>query len=98
MYRLENLITYEDNKGLKIKLIYTVLEIKTKVGEFITVKGIPSNTVFVAGFLFNYTKPDKGDNIYEYWDVQVTYPSSCKIKKIKDYYNTGYAAILAFYK
>ena len=95
---MENLITFEDNKDLKIKLIYTVLEIKTKVGEFITVKGIPSNTVFVAGFLFNYIKPDKGDNIYEYWDVQVTYPSSCKIKKIKDYYNTGYAAILAFYK
>lgn len=96
--RLENLITFEDNKNLKIKLIYVVLELKTKVGESIVVKGIPSNTVFISGFLFNYAKPNKGDNIYEYWDVQVTYPSSCEIKKIKDYYNTGYAAILAFYK
>ena len=93
---MENLITFDDNKNLKIKIIYVVLEVQTKVGESITVKGIPSNTVFVTGFLFNYIK-NGGDNIYDYWDIQVAIPSICQIKKIKDYYNTGYATILAFY-
>lgn len=97
MNRLENLITYEDNKGLKIKFLNVVLPLETSVGQFISVKGIPNNTVYVTGFLYNYMQSGS-NNVYDYWDLQITLPKTCVIKKRKEYGITSYATVIAFYK
>ena len=95
--RLENLITFDNNNALKIKVITITLNTNILIGDSINVDGIPNTTVFVTGFLYNYIKQEK-TNIYEYWDLQVSHPNKCIIRKIKNYGFTSYATILAFYK
>ena len=95
--RLENLITFDNNNALKIKVITVTLNTNILIGDSINVDGIPNTTVFVTGFLYNYIKQEK-TNIYEYWDLQVSHPNKCIIRKIKNYGFTSYATILAFYK
>lgn len=95
--RLENLITFEENISLKVKVINVVLPPNTPVGQSISATGIPKNTVYITGFLFNYIKED-ATNIYDYWDLQISLPSNCIVKKKKEYNITGYATVLAFYK
>lgn len=95
--RLENLITFEENLSLKVKVINVVLPPNIAVGQSITATGIPKNTVYITGFLFNYIKED-ATNIYDYWDLQISLPSNCIVKKKKEYNITGYATVLAFYK
>jgi len=95
--RLENLITFDNNNALKIKVINVTLNTNILIGDSINVDGIPNTTVFVTGFLYNYIKQEK-TNIYEYWDLQVSHPNKCIIRKIKNYGFTSYATILAFYK
>lgn len=97
LYRLENLITFDNNNALKIKVITVTLNTNILIGDSINVDGIPNTTVFVTGFLYNYIKQEK-TNIYEYWDLQVSHPNKCIIRKIKNYGFTSYATILAFYK
>ena len=95
--RLENLITFEENISLKVKVINVVLPPNTPVGQSISTTGIPKNTVYITGFLFNYIKED-ATNIYDYWDLQISLPSNCIVKKKKEYNITGYATVLAFFK
>lgn len=95
--RLENLITFEENISLKVKVINVVLPPSTPIGQSISAAGIPKNTVYITGFLFNYIKED-ATNIYDYWDLQISLPSNCIVKKKKEYNITGYATVLAFYK
>ena len=95
--KLENLITFENNTALKFKVINVSLIANIAVGDSVSVDGIPIGTVFVTGFLYNYVKQEK-TNIYEYWDLQVSQPKKCIIRKIKNYGFTSYATILAFYK
>ena len=95
--KLENLITFEENISLKVKVINVVLPPNTPVGQSISATGIPKNTVYITGFLFNYIKED-ATNIYDYWDLQISLPSNCIVKKKKEYNITGYATVLAFYK
>ena len=95
--KLENLITFDNNNALKIKVITVTLNTNILIGDSINVDGIPNTTVFVTGFLYNYIKQEK-TNIYEYWDLQVSHPNKCIIRKIKNYGFTSYATILAFYK
>lgn len=95
--RLENLITFDNNNALKIKVINVTLTANIVNGDSISVEGIPSTAVFVSGFLYNYIKGEKM-NIYEYWDLQVSQPNRCVIRKIKNYGFTSYATILVFYK
>ena len=94
--RLENLITFEEHNSLKVKIINVVLTPSTKIGDSVSVVGIPKNTVYTTGFLFNYIKTES-HNIYDYWDLQISLPSNCIIKKKKEYNITGYATVLAFY-
>ena len=94
---MENLITFDNNNALKIKVITVTLNTNILIGDSINVDGIPNTTVFVTGFLYNYIKQEK-TNIYEYWDLQVSHPNKCIIRKIKNYGFTSYATILAFYK
>ena len=94
---MENLITFDNNNALKIKVINVTLTANIANGDSISVEGIPSTAVFVSGFLYNYIKGEKM-NIYEYWDLQVSQPNRCVIRKIKNYGFTSYATILAFYK
>ena len=94
---VENLITFDNNNALKIKVINVTLTANIANGDSISVEGIPSTAVFVSGFLYNYIKGEKM-NIYEYWDLQVSQPNRCVIRKIKNYGFTSYATILAFYK
>ena len=95
--RLENLITFEENTSLKVKVISVILPPNTPVGQFVSTTGIPKNTVYITGFLFNYIK-EEATNIYDHWDLQISLPSNCIVKKKKEYNITGYATILAFYK
>ena len=95
--RLENLITFEDYNALKVKIINVTLTANVATGDSISVNEIPNNAVFVTGFLYNYIKQEKM-NIYDYWDLQVSQPNKCIIRKIKNYGFTSYATILAFYK
>lgn len=95
--RLENLITFENNTALKFKVINVSLIANIAIGDSVSVDGIPAGSVFVTGFLYNYVKQEK-TNIYEYWDLQVSQPNKCIIRKIKNYGFTSYATILAFYK
>ena len=95
--RLENLITFENNTALKFKVINVSLITNIAIGDSVSVDGIPAGAVFVTGFLYNYVKQEK-TNIYEYWDLQVSQPNKCIIRKIKNYGFTSYATILAFYK
>lgn len=95
--RLENLITFENNTALKFKAINVSLIANIAIGDSVSVDGIPAGAVFVTGFLYNYVKQEK-TNIYEYWDLQVSQPNKCIIRKIKNYGFTSYATILAFYK
>ena len=95
--KLENLITFEENISLKVKVINVVLPPSTPIGQSISAAGIPKNTVYITGFLFNYIKED-ATNIYDYWDLQISLPSNCIVKKKKEYNITGYATVLAFYK
>ena len=95
--KVENLITFDNNNALKIKVINVTLTANIANGDSISVEGIPSTAVFVSGFLYNYIKGEKM-NIYEYWDLQVSQPNRCVIRKIKNYGFTSYATILAFYK
>ena len=95
--RLENLITFEENISLKVKVINIVLPPNTPIGQSISTTGIPKNTIYITGFLFNYIKED-ATNIYDYWDLQISLPSNCIVKKKKEYNITGYATVLAFYK
>ena len=95
--RIENLITFEENISLKVKVINVVLPPSTPIGQSISAAGIPKNTVYITGFLFNYIKED-ATNIYDYWDLQISLPSNCIVKKKKEYNITGYATVLAFYK
>ena len=95
--RLENLITFENNTALKFKVINVSLIANIAIGDSVSVDGIPAGAVFVTGFLYNYVKQEK-TNIYEYWDLQVSQPNKCIIRKIKNYGFTSYATILAFYK
>ena len=95
--RLENLITFEENISLKVKVINVVLPPSTPIGQSISAAGIPKNTVYITGFLFNYIKED-ATNIYDYWDLQISLPSNCIVKKKKEYNITGYATVLAFFK
>ena len=94
---MENLITFEENLSLKVKVINVVLPPNTAVGQSISTTGIPKNTVYITGFLFNYIK-ENATNIYDYWDLQISLPSNCIVKKKKEYNITGYATVLAFYK
>jgi len=94
---VENLITFEENISLKVKVINVVLPPSTPIGQSISAAGIPKNTVYITGFLFNYIKED-ATNIYDYWDLQISLPSNCIVKKKKEYNITGYATVLAFYK
>jgi len=95
--RLENLITFEDYNALKVKIINVTLTANVATGDSISVNEIPNNAVFVTGFLYNYIKQEKM-NIYDYWDLQVSQPNKCIIRKIKNYGFTSYATILVFYK
>lgn len=95
--RLENLITFENNTALKLKVINVSLIANIAIGDSVSVDGIPAGSVFVTGFLYNYVKQEK-TNIYEYWDLQVSQPNKCIIRKIKNYGFTSYATILVFYK
>ena len=95
--KLENLITFEENISLKVKVINVVLPPNTPVGQSISTTGIPKNTVYITGFLFNYIKED-ATNIYDYWDLQISLPSNCIVKKKKEYNITGYATVLVFFK
>lgn len=95
--RLENLVTFEDYNALKVKIINVTLTANVATGDSISVNEIPNNAVFVTGFLYNYIKQEKM-NIYEYWDLQVSQPNKCIIRKIKNYGFTSYATILVFYK
>ena len=95
--KLENLITFENNTALKFKVINVSLIANIAIGDSVSVDGIPAGAVFVTGFLYNYVKQEK-TNIYEYWDLQVSQPNKCIIRKIKNYGFTSYATILAFYK
>ncbi len=94
---MENLITFEENTSLKVKVISVILPPNTPVGQFVSTTGIPKNTVYITGFLFNYIK-EEATNIYDHWDLQISLPSNCIVKKKKEYNITGYATILAFYK
>ena len=94
---VENLITFENNTALKFKVINVSLIANIAIGDSVSVDGIPAGSVFVTGFLYNYVKQEK-TNIYEYWDLQVSQPNKCVIRKIKNYGFTSYATILAFYK
>lgn len=94
---MENLITFENNTALKFKVINVSLIANIAIGDSVSVDGIPAGAVFVTGFLYNYVKQEK-TNIYEYWDLQVSQPNKCIIRKIKNYGFTSYATILAFYK
>lgn len=94
---MENLITFEENISLKVKVINVVLPPNTPVGQSISAAGIPKNTVYITGFLFNYVK-ENATNIYDCWDLQISLPSNCIVKKKKEYDITGYATVLAFYK
>ena len=94
---VENLITFEEHNSLKVKIINVVLTPSTKIGDSVSVVGIPKNTVYTTGFLFNYIKAES-HNIYDYWDLQISLPSNCIIKKKKEYNITGYATVLALYK
>ena len=95
--RLENLITFEEYNALKVKIINVTLTANVATGDSISVNEIPNNAVFVTGFLYNYIKQEKM-NIYDYWDLQVSQPNKCIIRKIKNYGFTSYATILVFYK
>ena len=95
--RLENLITFENYNALKVKIINVTLTANVATGDSISVNEIPNNAVFVTGFLYNYIKQEKM-NIYDYWDLQVSQPNKCIIRKIKNYGFTSYATILVFYK
>ena len=95
--RLENLITFEDYNALKVKIINVTLTANVATGDSISVNEIPNNAVFVTGFLYNYIKQEKM-NRYDYWDLQVSQPNKCIIRKIKNYGFTSYATILVFYK
>ena len=95
--RLENLITFEDYNALKVKIINVTLTANVATGDSISVNEIPNNAVFVTSFLYNYIKQEKM-NIYDYWDLQVSQPNKCIIRKIKNYGFTSYATILVFYK
>ena len=94
---MENLITFEENLSLKVKVINVVLPTNIAVGQSISATGIPKNTVYITGFLFNYIK-ENATNIYDYWDLQILLPFNCIVKKKKEYDITGYATVLAFYK
>ena len=95
--KLENLITFEGHNKLKVKIINVSLPRNTQVGHSISISGIPSGVVYISGFLFNYIKTN-AQNIYEFWDIQVSLPSTCIVKSKKEYSDTGYATILAFYR
>ena len=95
--RLENLITFEDYNALKVKIINVTLTANVVTGDSISVNEIPNGAVFITGFLYNYIKQEK-TNIYEYWDLQVSQPNKCIIRKIKNYGFTSYATILVLYK
>ena len=95
--KLENLITFENNTALKLKVINVTLTANVATGDSISVNEIPNGAVFITGFLYNYIKQEK-TNIYEYWDLQVSQPNKCIIRKIKNYGFTSYATILVFYK
>ena len=95
--RLENLITFEDYNALKVKIINVTLTANVAIGDSISVNEIPNSAVFITGFLYNYIKQEK-TNIYEYWDLQVSQPNKCIIRKIKNYGFTSYATILVLYK
>lgn len=97
MYRLENLITFKDYNALKVKIINVTLTADVAIGDSISVNEIPNSAVFITGFLYNYIKQEK-TNIYEYWDLQVSQPNKCIIRKIKNYSFTSYATILVLYK
>lgn len=97
LYRLENLITFEDYNALKVKIINVTLTANVATGDSISVNEIPNGAVFITGFLYNYIKQEK-TNIYEYWDLQVSQPNKCIIRKIKNYGFTSYATILVLYK
>lgn len=97
LYKLENLITFEDYNALKVKIINVTLTANVATGDSISVNEIPNNAVFVTSFLYNYIKQEKM-NIYDYWDLQVSQPNKCIIRKIKNYGFTSYATILVFYK
>ena len=94
---MENLITFEGHNKLKVKIINVSLPRNTQVGHSISISGIPSGVVYISGFLFNYIKTN-AQNIYEFWDIQVSLPSTCIVKSKKEYSDTGYATILAFYR
>ena len=94
---MENLITFDNNNALKIKVINLTLTANIAVGDSINVNEIPNTAVFITGFLYNYIKQEK-TNIYEYWDLQVSQPNKCIVRKIKNYGFTSYATILVFYK
>jgi len=81
---VENLITFEENISLKVKVINVVLPPNTPIGQSISTTGIPKNTIYITGFLFNYIKED-ATNIYDYWDLQISLPSNCIVKKKKEY-------------
>ena len=95
--KLENLITFEDYNALKVKIINVTLTANVATGDSISVNEIPNGAVFITGFLYNYIKQEK-TNIYEYWDLQVSQPNKCIIRKIKNYGFTSYATILVLYK
>lgn len=56
---MENLITFDNNNALKIKVITVTLNTNILIGDSINVDGIPNTTVFVTGFLYNYIKQEK---------------------------------------
>ena len=95
--RLENLVTFEDYNALKVKIINVTLMTNVETGDSISVNKIPNGAVFITGFLYSYIKQEK-TNIYEYWDLQVSQPNKCIIRKIKNYDFTSYATILVLYK
>ena len=95
--KLENLITFEDYNALKVKIINVTLTANVAIGDSISVNEIPNSAVFITGFLYNYIKQEK-KNIYEYWDLQVSQPNKCIIRKIENYGFTSYATILVLYK
>lgn len=63
LYKLENLITFEDYNALKVKIINVTLTANVATGDSISVNEIPNNAVFVTSFLYNYIKQEKM-NIY----------------------------------
>lgn len=67
---MENLITFEENTSLKVKVISVILPPNTPVGQFVSTTGIPKNTVYITGFLFNYIK-EEATNIYDHWDFPI---------------------------